>query len=257
MNTPLRVGTVPYSNSYPLDWFLQPCLPSGSTVVRRPPSRLGHDLASGSLDVALLSTIELARHPEYESIPGMGVCSHGPVASVLLFSRCDPAEIRTLALDANSLTSVMLVRILLREYWQNTPAFLPFTPPLHHGLEQADAALTIGDNSFVAAPPGIFVYDLGDIWYEWTGLPFVYAMWITRPGTDAEALAPAFRQSLDQGLARREELAEQCARKGIRSATFYQHYLTENIQYRVEERELQGMNFFLEKAASWLQSGTD
>lgn len=252
MIEPLRVGTVPFSNSYPLDYFLPEFLPSGSEMVRLPPSALGAELATENLDIALLSTIELLRHPEYKRIPGMGVCSRGAVRSVLLFSTVEPSAIRTLALDQNSLTSVMLVRILLGEVFGIEPQTVPFLPPLENGLRAADAALTIGDNSFVPIPEGVQVLDLGELWTRHTGLPFVYAAWLTRSTLDTKPLVPLFEQAKEKGMSQRAELAEHCASQSDYPASFYLDYMTNAIRYPVGNEEEAGLALFLEKAKSLL-----
>lgn len=242
----LRIGAVPFSNGLPLSYYLPEFL-TGPSVIQAVPSQLGPMLARGELDVAMLSAIELKRHPEYSFIPAMGVCSDGPVRSVMLWTRRHPSELARVALDANSLSSTMMTRILFREFWKTTPEFVAYTPPLKNGLQIADAALTIGDSSFVDAPDGaVECVDLGLVWKELTGLPFVYAAWITREGIDPIAIAGPFQQAMEKGLKHRRALAELCVQKGgTQSADFYFHYMTESIQYPIGERELAGLERYL------------
>ncbi|MDP8243477.1 MAG: menaquinone biosynthesis protein [Candidatus Hinthialibacter antarcticus] len=244
----LRIGAVPFSNGLPLSFYLSEFLP-GPPVIQAVPSQLGPMLARGELDVAMLSSIELKRHPEYQFIPGMGVCSDGPVHSVMLWARRPAQELTRVALDGNSLSSTMLLRILFREVWKNTPEYVTYTPPLANGLDIAEAALTIGDSSFIDAPDGVQVIDLGQVWKEHTGLPFVYAPWITREGIDPKAIAKPFQLALEKGLQNRRALAEHCAQNGgTQSADFYYRYLTESIYYPIGERELAGLQQYLARA---------
>ncbi|MBZ0258055.1 menaquinone biosynthesis protein [bacterium] len=241
----LRVGAVPFSNGLPLSFYLSAYLP-GPPVIQAVPSQLGPMLARGEIDVAMLSSIELLRHPEYQFIPGMGVCSDGPVKSVMLWTRRPPQELIKVALDGNSLSSNMLARILFREVWKNAPEFIAYTPPLENGLKLADAALTIGDSSFIDPPDGFDVIDLGQVWKEHTGLPFVYAPWITRGGVDPDAIAEPFQRALEKGLQNRQLLAEYCAHNiGKQPAEFYYRYLTESIHYHIGERERAGLQQYL------------
>lgn len=248
LSSNLRVGTVPFSNALPLSRCIAETLGGGS-LTRAVPSTLGPMLAAGGVDVALLSTIELKRNPEYGYIPGMGVCSDGPVRSVILWTRRDPGELDRIALDANSLSSNRMLKILLRDYWNIEPDLVPYDPPLENGLAIADAALTIGDSSFIAPPPGIDAIDLGAVWKDHIGLPFVYAVWITRPGLDPNAIAEPFETALEKGLARRRELADECARLDpLNDAEFYYRYMTGNIHYKIGPREEEGLARYLSLA---------
>ncbi len=244
----LQIGAVPFSNGLPLSYYLPDFMP-GPSVRQAVPSQLGPMLARGDLDVAMLSTIELLRHPEYSYIPGMGVCSDGPVRSVLLWTRRHPSELTTVALDGNSLSSTMMTRILFREFWKTAPKFVDYTPPLENGLKAADAALTIGDSSFVDAPDGAYEYvDLGQVWKELTGLPFVYAVWVTRGGVDPEAIAGPFQQAMEKGVANLKTLAENCAKNGAQNAEFFHDYLTQSVYYPIENNELAGMKRYFDLA---------
>ncbi|MCB9888679.1 MAG: hypothetical protein H6836_10380 [Planctomycetes bacterium] len=163
-------------------------------------------LREGALDAALLSSIEAFRWPGYRLAPGLGICSRGPARSVRAFRRPDIAAIHTVGLDNGSATSVALLEILLRR-----GRFGPITEPLEFKLVEPmahpdrlpfDLVLLIGDFGLRAEAGQRQVLDLGDEWFRWTGLPFVYALWVIHPSADPERLIPRLRQARDEGISR-------------------------------------------------------
>ena len=160
----LRVGAVNYLNTKPLVYRLDRLAPQADVVFDLP-SRLADRLAAGSLDVALIPSVEFFQNPDYRIVSDACIACRGPVLSVKLFSRVPAERIATLALDEGSRTSAALVRILLRERFGIEPQLQPL--PIGEGLESsdADAVLLIGDRA-MHSPPGRFaeVWDLGDAW---------------------------------------------------------------------------------------------
>ncbi len=182
-STQLALGAVNYLNSKPLIERLDELLEGRATLRLDFPSRLADDLASGQLDVALIPSIEYFRGQNYEIISDACVAAHGPVLSVKLYSRVPWGEVKSLALDEGSRTSATLARILLAERHGVFPKLEPL--PLDHRTQDssADAILLIGDRA-ISPPDERFLgtWDLGEEWFEWTGLPFVFAMWVGRRG---------------------------------------------------------------------------
>ncbi|MDX9754108.1 MAG: menaquinone biosynthesis protein [bacterium] len=252
----LRIGTIPFANVMPLDFFLPEIMPEAELICEVP-SKSAKMLAKAQVDVALVSIIELFNHPEYSYIPGIGICSDGPVESVCLFSQKEPQDIQSIALDNNSLASNTLLRILLREYWQISPKLVTYTPPVCRGLEKADAALCIGDNAFYARFPkdeSRYRYDLGALWKELTGLPFVYAAWITRPELNPNLIADPFVEAKEKGLKHVNQLSLVCAQQRNLPADFIYRYFTQNIYYDLGEKERQGIHCYFDKAKEILNS---
>jgi len=243
----LRIGVVPYANGLPLEHFLPNYLPQ-ARIIRAVPSALGKMLAAGELDVAMLSTIELARHPEYGFIPGLGIGSDGPVASVMLFCSQECRNVSTVALDQSSLTSVAMARILFAEYWKRNPRYMPFTPPLDNGLRDADAALMIGDPALEFNGSVLRKLDMGECWRDYCGLPFVYAAWITGPGLDPESLQEPFHRALAEGLKALDALSRIRAGQSSKPPEFFFDYYTRCVRYQLGDRELEGLRFFLDRA---------
>lgn len=216
------------------------------------PSLLAKQMDAGEVDIALLSSIELVNHPEYSYIPGLGICSDGPVRSVCLYLKKDLKQVKTVALDLNSVTSITLLRMMMEEYWAIHPHYLHFTPPLSQGLQIADAALTIGDSTLKETNSNIQCVDLGKAWQEWTGLPFVYAVWITREGIDPLQYAKAFHRAKDLGMQNLDEVIRRSRKVVERSEKFFREYFTEHVYYELNERERIGMALFFEKARKYL-----
>jgi chorismate dehydratase len=170
----------------------------------------------------------------------------------VLLSKVPPEQIRTLALDTSSRTSVVLAQLLLRERYGVTPQVTDMGPDLAAMLEAHDAALMIGDAAMRAPRQGLFVLDLAEEWHSWTGLPFVFALWLVRE--DAPELpvpggvAPFFHKSLEIGQDQLPAIIEE-ARRTIGWTKIELHeYLTENISYTLGEAERASLALFFEKA---------
>src|SRR5215207_6358715 len=178
----IRIGAVNYLNTKPLICDLDQLAPDAELLLDLP-SRLADRLAAGDLDVALIPVIEYFRAGSYSIVPDVSIATRGPVLSVTLFSRKPWAEIKSVALDDGSRTSAALTQILLRKRHGIAPAIQPL--PLEREAEEidTDAVLLIGDRAMRACLPGFdFAFDLGREWHDWTGLPFVYAVWAVRQG---------------------------------------------------------------------------
>ena len=225
---------------------------SNAKIVNAIPSALNKSLAAGDLDVALLSSVVLLNNPDYQYIPNIGIISDGLVRSVGLFTRKEIHQIETVALDESSLASIMMARILFTEYWNQAPRFIGFPPSCEDGLSNADAVVTIGDKTFTMYDGTARRNDLGQIWKEFTGLPFVYALWVTRPGIDPLELEPAFSEAKRRGLQNVDRIAEKCQTQfpSLHSG-FFMEYLTQNLSYDLGEREIKGMELFFSKARDY------
>jgi chorismate dehydratase len=269
----MRIGAVSYLNTKPLVYGLGDALAPRHELVFDLPSRLADRLAAGALDVALIPSIEFFQNPDYTIVSDACIGCHGPVRSVKLLSRVPLEEIRTLALDEGSRTSVALVRILLKERFGLAPRLLPFPIDAAPEAIAADALLMIGDRA-MHPPAGEFVaeWDLGDVWCRWSELPFVFAMWVARGagaaprgagvspageksevgGQRSEAdyaeLAEVLSQARDRGVAHVEQIArEEHARYGL-SYDDCLTYLRDHLHFTLGPRERAGLRLFHEHA---------
>lgn len=248
----LRVGAVSYLNAKPLYHRLTEFAP-GVQLEMDFPSRLADRLAAGSLDVALIPSVEYLRGAGlgYEILPGFAIAARGAVRSVKLFSRVPFGQIERLALDSGSRTSQALTRIWLDRTHGVKPGkieLLPIGVPVEEST--ADAVLLIGDRAMtVSSQPFHAVVDLAEAWNEMTGLPFVFALWVVRRGVELGQLPEALERSRTEGLANADVLAtEYGPRLGLDFQTCLD-YLTKVLSYDLGETEVAGLRRFASMAA--------
>lgn len=252
MSSPIRVGAVSYLNSKPLYYNLCEICP-GIELTMEVPSQLAAKLAASELDVALIPSVEYLRGVSlgYRIIPGFAIAARGPVRSVKLFSRVPFDRIERLALDEGSRTSQALARVWLDARHGVRPAQVEQLPLGMPVLESsADAVLVIGDRAMaVPHDPFLEVVDLAEAWRDLTGLPFVFALWVTRDGVDLGDLPTALAKSRELGLAHADEISRiHGPRLGLDFATCYD-YLTRVLSYELGEPELAGLRRFAQMAA--------
>jgi len=240
----IRIGAVAYLNARPLTLCLAEMAPRAEIVVDLP-SRLADGLADGRLDVALIPSIEYFRHPEYVIVSDACVACHGPVRSLKLYGRVPVERIRRLALDEGSRTSAALTRILLKERFDLEPELEQL--PIGASLDDtsADAVMLIGDRGMIPVDGEFaFIWDLGEQWCRWTGLPFVCALWIARPDVDLECVDELLAAARDEGVRRLEEIARREAPLLGVPEEDCRTYLCDNLRFQLGERERQGLETF-------------
>jgi chorismate dehydratase len=248
MDNPIRIGAVNYLNTKPLICDLETLAPDAELVLEVP-SRLADWLAEGRLEVALIPVIEYFRAGNYRIVPNISIASRGPVLSVTLFSRVPWASIRRVALDEGSRTSAALAQILLRKRYDVQPEIVPL--PLNQSAEEvdADAVLLIGDRAMRACLPGFaHAFDLGQEWHDWTGLPFVYAVWAVREGVDLGPAARALHEAKQRGLGRIGPIAQREAPLLGLDAGFCRRYLQSIIHFDLGPREQAGLRHYYQLA---------
>jgi chorismate dehydratase len=244
MPRPIRVGAVNYLNTKPLIEGLGSLAPNAELELDLP-SRLAERLAAGDLDVALIPVVEYFRAGNYSIVPGVSIASRGPVLSVTLFSREPWPKIQTVALDEGSRTSAALTRILLEKRYGIRPRTVSLPMGVAADDMPTDAVLLIGDRAMKACLPGFpHAFDLGQEWFDWTGLPFVYAVWAVRPGMDLRGVDRALRAARDYGLAKVGPIAQREAVKLGLDPGFCRRYLSNILSFDLGPRELAGLKKF-------------
>jgi chorismate dehydratase len=256
----MRVGRIPYVNCYPVYGAIdRRVVKLKATLVDGAPSELNARIARGDLDVSVVSAVEYARDSSrYVLLPDLAVSCDGPVRSVMLFSRrrADDLGARQVLVSRSSMTSVALLELLFENVWRCTPRFVPGDAELsdvrRFEREEHDARLVIGDAALLlgAEAPGAprypHVYDLGAVWKQWTGLPFVFAVWValrTTPVKAALAVHAALIESRNWGLSHLDELARQAsAATGVVEAHCLK-YLT-GLDYGLSYPHLAGLTTF-------------
>ena len=208
-------------------------------------------LHRGETDLGLIPSIEYLQSPDYRFVPGVGIGSRGPIASVALYTRVPVADIRTLALDTSSRTSVALIKVLCHHHFRIAPEFVPHGPDLAAMTRECEAGLLIGDPAFDAdhAALGLTKVDLGEQWTALTGLPFIYAAWTGRPGAVTDADVRALQDAQTEGVASRRAIAEEYGRGDAPRADRAELYLRDNVRYGLGQDEAAGLQRFLDYAA--------
>lgn len=213
------------------------------------PAECADRLQSGLADIGIVPAVELNRQ-KLEIIRGAGIACHGPVRSIFLISKVPYEDIRTLATDSTSRTSAALSRVILSRRYGVEPQVHSHAPHLASMLENADAALIIGDAALVLDPEKLpfRVLDLGAEWVQMTGLPMVFAVWAARAGFPAQDPTP-FLESMRYGLAHIPDIARsEHAKVGV-SEELARSYLQHNIVFELGDREYLGLQTFLQYAA--------
>lgn len=247
-----RVAVISYLNTVPLIWGLE-------NGPRRHPFQLQYCLPAqgadrvlrGEADIGLLPVIEMSRQ-SLVHVRGVGIACDGAVRSILLISKVAPFQIRTLAVDRGSRTSVMLARVILSRKFGVDPAVTVMEPELDGMLAANDAALVIGDPALRLDPHSLpfETLDLGQEWKDLTGLPMVFAVWCGHRPSITPATTRCFVDSLAYG--ERHVSTIVAGESSVRNLPpdLVHHYLTRNIIYRLGENEYKGMQTYLDFAAA-------
>jgi chorismate dehydratase len=262
-----KISVVKYLNSIPLAWgLLEGPQADQFEPVLHTPAECADQLQQGKVDIGLIPSIEFQRIKGTKIIPGPAVASRHRVKSVLLISVKPLFQVKTVAVDQTSRTSAALARIIFKEFYQITPDFRPAPGNLAEMLAQSDAAVLIGDTALQFmqenelpneikqkaflkyGPEPLEVFDLAERWKFLTGLPFVFAFWAARPGFTDERVAEALRSSREYGLAHIPEIAKRYSEPLSLKEEFLRQYLTENVDYHMDEACVEGLRQFYEMA---------
>lgn len=257
----VRIGAVRYLNTVPLIEGLEKL--AGVELVLAVPSRLGPMLASGELDVALVSLADSTRSEvPFAQLPvGMIGCD-GPTLTVRLFSTVPFDRIATVHADTDSVTSVVLCQVLLERLYGVRPRILAFDAPEHAQPAKTtpdwpQSLLLIGDKVVNDAPPAArypHQLDLGEAWTKHTGLPFVYALWMCRAAEAGSATVRTAAAVLDRqrrhNLTRLDWIVSTRAPEHRWPTDLARRYLGELLRYQVGERERRGAEHFLAEAST-------
>jgi predicted solute-binding protein len=243
-----KLSIVYYLNALPLSWgFLHGEQRELFDLDLSPPSRCADLLAQGEVDAGLIPAIEYQRIGGLKIVPNLSVASKQPVRSVLLLSKVPAEQIRTVAADSSSRTSVCLLKILLRARFKANPVIESHGPDLRAMLAKNDAALIIGDAALKTEPGALFRYDLAAEWRALTGKPFVFAFWGVRESARLPDPA-AFQNSFAFGQKHSEDIVVDQARQLQLPAELIRTYIARDIDYSLDAENLAGLRQFYELA---------
>ena len=208
------------------------------------------ELASGAADIGIVPVVEMARQ-KLEWFRDVGICALGPVRSILLISKLPFDQIRTLATDSGSRTSVMLARMILAEQFGVEPEVVSHPPVLEQMLQNADAALVIGDAALRIEPEQLpyATLDLGQAWTSLTNLPMVFAVWAGRKEIMIPEFAAALEASSKYGMAHMNDIVVHEAKARNFSEAVVRQYLTHYIKFDLNEDCYKAIDIYLKKSA--------
>jgi chorismate dehydratase len=245
-----RLAASSYLNTAPLIWsFKHGARKEEVTLIDALPSSCADLLAGGQIDFGLVPTIEYQRIENVTLVPGVCVGSRQKVRSVVLVSRLNNLKkARTVALDESSRTSATLVRIIFKEFLAVEPEWSNHSPDLKEMLRVNDAALIIGDPAMTFAREGLRVWDLAALWHDFTGLGFVFAMWIAADKNSSRSSAIDFVQACKEGMAQRNEIFDYYEQILGLPRSELETYLTENITFFLDADLRKGLELYYQLA---------
>ena len=238
----IRVGIVNYLNTKPLIYGLQmPPISEQIELIGDYPARIAEMLINGEIDLGLIPVAIIPQLPNYYINGDYCIGTEGEIASVALFSEVPMNEIKKVYLDYQSCTSVALLKYLMKEYWGISPELLQATDEEYRKqIKGTTAGLVIGDRAFEQRKISTFIYDLGSEWRAITGLPFVFAAWVS-----TRQLPTDFIQLFDAANALGLQHIDKIVADNPFDLYDLKKYYKLHLSYRLDTNKLKGMELFL------------
>lgn len=242
-NCPLRISAVSYINSFPFIYGIKKSgVLKNYSLSLDIPSICGQKLLNGEADIGLAPVAIIPKLKEYYIFPDFCIGADGPVRSVMLHSQVPLNEIKKVYLDYQSLTSVILVQILAKNFWKITPEWITAKEGYEKNIKGNSAGLIIGDRNFLMNTNFQFIFDLSEQWKLYTGLPFVFACWIANKEPE-EQHAFAFYKALKFGVENKNAVLKELQKKY--DPKIISEYLDKNVQYGFDHQKKVALNLFL------------
>lgn len=239
-----KLGSVPFLNAKPLVYPLETGLVENEFHISyHDPSLLSVKLLNREVDVGLIPVAEFLKRPEYAALPGLSISSYGKVDSVVVLSREEMQSVKTVAVDSRSQSSTALLKIIFEVFIGKTPEYITKVAD-NNFLDGVDAGMLIGNSGLQAVHSeqnGFKVNDLGEIWTEHTGLPFVYAVFALRKSYDIGKGLDSLLAARDKGLQLIDEIVEKESKNLDISIEHCREYLSERIRYDLDEKKVKGL----------------
>jgi chorismate dehydratase len=237
----IRVGAVSYLNTKPLLYGIQ-----NSEIIQdieltiEYPSRIAAMLLNDEIDLGLIPVAVIPQMHEYYINGDYCIGSNGPVASVCLFSEVPLEEIERVLLDYQSRTSVQLARVLLKEHWKIDPELVDAGMDFRRQIKGSTAGVVIGDRALEQRQLSPYIYDLGDAWKALTGLPFVFAAWISNKPLD-----PGFIRSFNEANRLGVDQIDAVVAENPYPLFNLHDYFTKYLDYKLDDSKRKGLDQFL------------
>ncbi len=243
MERKIRVAAVSYLNTKPLIYgFEQGMMQDEIDLVTDIPANIADMLIKADVDLALVPVATIPLMREYHIISDYCIGCNGEVASVCLFSDVPLQEIETILMDYQSRSSVELLKILLKEHWKISPKLVAAEKNYEENINGTTAGLVIGDRAFIQRKKSKYIFDLGVVWKELTGLPFLFAAWIANKKLD-ESFIEKFNKANAEGFNHLNEIidANTCKEYSL------EKYYKENISYNLDYEKRYALELYLKK----------
>ncbi len=252
----LKISAISYLNTAPLMWdFEHGTAGADFDISYTIPSACAEALRTGAADIGIIPAAAYTLIPDLVVIPDVAIASKRAVRSILLVSKVPLEQVRSVALDTSSMTSVALAKVLFAKWLGGARSYTAMAPDLDRMLGNHDAGLVIGDPALQVDRKRYFTLDLAEEWIARTGKSFVFAFWAVRrqalAGRNGSEIAKAFRESRDHGLEARnlEIIVQEWAPKLGLPAVAVRDYLTHNIHYCLDPPSLEGLKLFYRLSA--------
>jgi chorismate dehydratase len=245
----LRVSAISFYNTLPLVYGLR-----NSKVIDEieltldTPAECASRLMAGSADIGLVPVAVIPEMKGSQIFSNFCISADGPARTVVLASEVPLEEITEITLDHHSRTSILLAKIIFKEFWDIKVLYKPGFP----GFEKTEingnkAAVVIGDKVFAMEKQYKVVFDLAEVWKKFTGLPFVFACWVANRPLE-EVFVKSFDQAMMYGIGHIKEAARTARLNGIRDYESIEHYLQNNIKYQLDDKRREAMKLFYQLA---------
>jgi len=253
----LRISAISYLNTAPLMWDFEHTEAGREFDISYTlPSNCARELAAGTADIGIIPAAAYTQIPGLMVLPGVAIASRRAVRSILLVSRVPMDQVRTVALDTSSMTSVALTKVLFEKWLGRGRTFTSMPPDIEKMLAEHDAGLLIGDPALQVDRSRYHTLDLAEEWIRHTGKPFVFAFWALREAalretSPAQDLAEVFQHSRDHGLeaANLDRIVRKWSPRLGLSESEVRDYLRGNIHYQLDPACLEGLQLFYHYAA--------
>lgn len=241
----IKLGSVSFLNAKPITYALENNLINHNfDIIQTPPSELSQKLYNKEIDLGLIPVAELLKRKNYSVVPGISISSLGKVDSVIVISKLELSQMNTIAVDKRSQSSTALLRIVLELFNDAHPKYIPTDIDRHDLLDEFDGAMLIGDSGLrqcYAHDDSYKIYDLGEIWTEHTGLPFVYAVFGVNKNVILGDNLNALIESKKYGLTIVDKIAQIESEKLGIDYEICLKYLSDRIKFDLGDDEIKGI----------------
>ncbi|PLX15202.1 MAG: hypothetical protein C0597_09095 [Marinilabiliales bacterium] len=247
----IKISAVSYTNTFPFIYGIENSKVINHIELSKDiPAVCAQKVLTNKVDLGLIPVAVLPKINRAEIISDYCIGASGPVRSVIVASFKPLNEIETIFLDYHSRSSVMLTRILAKHFWKINVKWTDTTEGFENRIKENEGAVIIGDKALVAEKSFPFVYDLAKEWIKYTGLPFVFAAWVSQKKL-GDNFRSEFNQALEFGLNHIDDMLQLYDLSFLPKEINPKEYLNKNIDYILDDKKIKGLNLFLDYASEF------